>query len=63
MEDDDDEGVVEEKENQSARTDEIEEVDGMFEPCTKSEKDGQLYKKMILNAGYKLAKGSKMIRV
>jgi len=61
--DDDDEGIVEEKENPSAQTDEIEEVDGMFEPCTKTEKGGQLYKKMILNAGYKLAEGSKMIRV
>ena len=49
------EGIVEEKTNQSTKTDNIEEVDGMFEPCTKTEKGGQLYKMMILNAGYKLA--------
>merc|ERR1719154_769498 len=57
----DDEGIVEEKTDQSTKTDEIEEVDGMFEPCTKTEKGGQLYKMMILNAGYTLAEGSKMI--
>jgi len=59
----DDEGIVEEKTDKSTKTDEIEEVDGMFEPCTKTEKGGQLYKMMILNAGYKLTEGSKMIRV
>ena len=56
MEDlEDNEGIVEEKANQSTKTDNIEEVDGMFEPCTKTEKGGQLYKMMIMNAGYKLA--------
>ena len=56
MEDlEDDEGIVEEKANKSTQTDDIEEVDGMFEPCTKTEKGGQLYKMMILNAGLKLA--------
>ena len=52
MEDlEDDEGIVEEKANKSTQTDDIEEVDGMFEPCTKTEKGEQLYKMMILNAG------------
>ena len=52
MEDlEDDEGIVEEKANKSTQTEDIEEVDGMFEPCTKTEKGGQLYKMMILNAG------------
>ena len=56
MEDlEDDGGIVEEKANQSTKTDNIQEVDGMFEPCTKTEKGGQLYKMMILKAGYKLA--------
>ena len=56
MEDlEDNEGIVEEKANQSTKTDNIQEVDGMFEPCTKTEKGGQLYKMMILKAGYKLA--------
>ena len=56
MEDlEDDEGIVEEKGNQITKTDDVKEVDGMFEPCTKTEKGGQLYKMMILNAGYKLS--------
>ena len=54
------EGIVQENENfieekKEIETDDIEEVDGMFEPCTKTEYGGQLYKMMILNAGYKLA--------
>ena len=56
-----DEGIVEEKDKlkeekgESTYDDETEEVDGMFEPCTKTEFGGQLHKMMILQAGYKLA--------
>ena len=49
-----DEGIVNEN-DKTMEYEEIEEVDGLFEPCTKSEKGGQLYKMMILNAGYKLS--------
>ena len=34
---------------------EIEEVDGAFEPCNKTEKGGQLYRMMIESAGYQLS--------
>jgi len=70
---DDDEGIVDEDEVEGGNSksgttekqinDEIEEVDGLFEPCSKSEEGGQLYKMMILQAGYKLAEDSKITRV
>ena len=56
-EDVDDEGVVDETLNASSETaeeDDTEEVDGIFEPCTKSEKGGQLHRIMIEKAGYQL---------
>ena len=56
---DDEEGIVEENENLIERKDviidETEEVDGLFEPCTRTEYGGQLHKMLILHAGYKLA--------
>merc|ERR1711915_1070735 len=63
--DDDDEGIVEETEGEKIQDeiDDTEEVDGAFEPCTKIEMGGQLYKLMIQNAGYKLTDESKMLRV
>eukprot|EP00092_Neocalanus_flemingeri_P008526 GFUD01009185.1.p1 GENE.GFUD01009185.1~~GFUD01009185.1.p1 ORF type:complete len:241 (-),score=89.30 GFUD01009185.1:333-1055(-) len=63
-----DEGIVEENENlkdekRETMYDNEEEVDGMFEPCVKTEYGGQLHKMMILQAGYKLTEDSKIIRV
>merc|ERR1719222_618762 len=57
IEDEDDEGVVDEPLNVSADTaadDDTEEVDGIFEPCTKTEKGGQLQRLMVEKAGYQL---------
>ena len=56
IKEDDDEGIVEETEDEKKQDeiDDTEEVDGAFEPCTKIEMGGQLYKLMIQNAGYKL---------
>merc|ERR1719369_885249 len=65
-EDDYDEGVVDEALNVSLETseeDDTEEVDGIFEPCTKSEKGGQLQRLMIEKAGYQLTESSSMTRV
>merc|ERR1712142_268894 len=66
----DDNGVVKgENTNVNSETsiddddDEIQEVDGAFEPCNKTEKGGQLYRMMIESAGYQLSASSKMTRV
>merc|ERR1712179_669328 len=52
-----------EADNTEDEEDDTEEVDGIFEPCTKSEKGGQLQRLMIEKAGYQLTESSSMIRV
>ena len=55
---DDEEGIVEENETltekEESKSDDTEEVYGLFEPCTKTEYGGQLHKMLVLQAGYKL---------
>ena len=41
---------------QESEEDDTEEVDGEFEPCKKTEADGQLQRMLMTNAGYKLEK-------
>jgi len=48
---------------QESEEDDTEEVDGEFEPCKKTEADGQLQRMLMTNAGYKLEKGVKLIKV
>ena len=53
---DDEDSIVEENviEKKEVTSDETEEVDGLFEPCTRTEYGGQLQKMLILHTGYKL---------
>ena len=53
----DSERIIDESLNmssESATDDDTEEVDGIFEPCIKSGKGGQLHRLMVEKAGYQL---------
>jgi len=59
-----------EKTNQTQIDDELidendvtEEVDGEFEPCKKTDADGQLQRMLMTKAGYTLEKGVMMLKV